>query len=491
MFGILDRMFTEVVESVVALSDADLHDRLRANELKRRRLDAEAAVLVAAADQRGLYSKVDGHRSMAAYLRAQWNCSTSEASMWRSLGRTVNRLDGVGEAWLAGRFGRGQAKKIADARANRRVSDVLGPFVPIFVAQAEILDCADFAQLVDATVQRLDADGAHDARDDAIEHRDARVSAVGDGVVIAASGGDPITAAELERILEHFADAEYVKDAAARKKQWGDDAHLHELPRTPGQRRHDAIVAIFRAAVAAGESGEAAALVLNIVCDATTWAEISHEAGLASDTNSVGEAVDPFTGLTQPDDLLDELVSDPAAILSRRCETDTGVSVHSHDVLRAALSGHVRRVVVDSAGTVIDKGRNRRLYTGSARDAAKLLINSCQHPGCRMPARFSQVDHADEWVADRGGTDQANADIRCGPHNRAKSTHRWRVKRSATGKSYTIRVDGTIVLPVGARTPVFPEVEPVSVDAVDEIWSVMNRKIRLTDPLALALASGR
>ncbi len=74
--------------------------------------------------------------------------------MWRSLARTVNRLDGVGEAWLAGRFGRGQAKKIADARANRRVSDVLGPFVPIFVAQAESLDCADFAQLVDLFRQK-------------------------------------------------------------------------------------------------------------------------------------------------------------------------------------------------------------------------------------------------------------------------------------------------------------------------------------------------
>ncbi len=144
--------------------------------------------------------------------------------------------------------------------------------------------------------------------------------------------------------------------------------------------------------------------MLNIVCDATTWAEISHGAGLAADTNLAGEVVDPFTGLTRPKDLLDELTPDPASVLDRRCETEAGVSVHPHDVLRAALSGHVRRVVVDAAGTVIDKGRKTRLYTGSARDAAKLLISRCQHPGCRMPARFSQVDHADEWIADEGGT---------------------------------------------------------------------------------------
>lgn len=490
-------MFAEIVESVVSLSDAEVCERLRANEMERRRLDAEAAVLVSAVDQRGLYSKVDGHRSMAAFLRATLNYSTSEAAMWRSLGRAVDQLDGVGEAWSAGRFGRGQAKKIAEARSNRRVRDELGPFVPILVEQAEILDSADFAKLVDETVRRLDVDGAHDARDDAIEHRDAHVSAVGDGVVISASGGDPLTAVELEQILEHFEDAEYAKDVAVRRDLWGNDASLHELARTPGQRRHDAIVAIFRAAIASGESGEAAALVLNIVCDAATWAKISHEAGLASDTDLEGRPVDPFTGMTRPKELLDELTADPDSLLDRRCETDTGVPVHAHDVLRAALSGHVRRVVVDSAGTIIDKGRRSRLYTGSAREAAKLLVTRCQHPGCRMPARFSQVDHSDEWVADEGETSQANSGIECAAHNVEKHRQRWRTRRAKNGRTYTIRRDGTIMLPVGARAPVFPDpdpepvVEAMPIESVDAIWDSMTRHIQLVDPLELSIASGR
>ena len=501
-------MFTATIEALVEAPDAEVRDRIRANELKRRELDAEMATLVSVADQRGLYSRLDGHRSMASFLRAEINCSTSEAATWRSLGRTVNELDGVGEAWMSGRFGRVQAKKIAEARSNRRVSDVLGPFVPIFIEQAEILESADFLKLVDSTVKRLDADGSHDARDDAIEHRDARVSAVGDGVVISASGGDPVTAVELEQILERFSDNEYAKDVAANKKLWGDDAHLHELPRTAGQRRHDAIVAIFRAAVASGESGEAAALVLNIVCDANTWAEISHEAGLAAGTNLAGKAVDPFTGLERPEDLLDELTADPTSILDRRCETDTGVEVHAHDVLRAAVSGHARRVVVDSAGTVIDMGRRSRLYTGSAREAAKLLVTRCQHPGCRMPARFSQVDHADEWVADDGRTDQVNAGIECASHNVEKHRQRWRTRRATNGITYTIREDGTIMLPVGAREPDFIEQEPV-VEADtgslngsegrepvrpndgEAIWRDMTRSLRLVDPVELALASGR
>ena len=489
-------MFSDLVESVVSLSDADLRDRLRANELERRRLEAEAALLVSVVDQRGLYSKLDGHRSMAAFLRAELNCSTSEAAMWRSLGRTVNQLDGVGKAWVSGRFGRGQAKKIADARGNPRVRDLLGPFVPIFIDQAEILDSADFATLVDQTVKRLDADGAHDARDEAIDNRDARVSAVGDGVVISATGGDPVTATELERILERFSDTEYAKDVADRQELWGDDAALHELPRSAGQRRHDAIVAIFRAAVASGESGHAAAVVLNIVCDATTWAEISHEAGLATDTNLDGQPVDPFTGMTRPKDLLDEMMSDPSSVLDRRCETDTGVPVHPHDVLRAALAGHVRRVVIDSADTVIDMGRRSRLYTGSARKAAKLLVTRCQHPGCRMPTRWSQVDHSDEWAEHDGETTQANSGIECGPHNVEKHRQRWRTRRATNGTTYTIRQDGTIMLPVGARSPEFAEPDVISehswpIDGIDAIWDDLTRHIQLVDPLELSLASGR
>lgn len=488
-------MFSEVVGSVVALSDSDLCERLRANELERRSLDAEAAVLVAAIDQRGLYARVDGHRTMAAFLRAELNCSTYDASMWRSLGKAVDGLDGVGSAWFDGRFGRGQATKLAKARNNHRVHDQLGPFVPILVEQAEILDHAGFVKLVDVTVAQLDADGAHEQRDDAIEHRNAHVSAVGDGVVVSASGGDPLTAIEMEAIFEKFTDAEYAEDVQCRNEMWGDDALLHELARTPRQRRHDAIVAIFRAAAEAkdsGMTGTPAQLVLNIVVDANTWAQVSHDAGIATETNLAGRRVDPFTGIERPADLLDELMADPSTLLDRRCESDTGVPLHAHDVLRAALSGHVRRVVVDAAGTVIDMGRRSRLYTGSAREAATLLVTTCQHPGCRMPARWSQVDHNDEWVAQSGETTQANSNIECGPHNVAKSTHRWRTRRATNGHSYTMRNDGTIMLPVGARQPEFenPALEPDVVTA-DDIWASITDRIRVVDPIELALASGR
>jgi hypothetical protein len=81
-----------------------------------------------------------------------------------------------------------------------------------------------------------------------------------------------------------------------------------------------------------------------------------------------------------------------------------------------------------------------------------MLIRTCEHPGCRTPARFSQVDHSEEWS--RGGsTHQSNGGIGCGPHNRRKHEHGWRTRRSKRGRSYTVREDGTIMLPVGASPP--------------------------------------
>ena len=376
MFDTIVDMFSEVVEEAIGLSDDELRERIRRNELERRNGDAEMAALVAETERRSLATRVDGHRSTIAYLRAELNCSTSDAARWRSVGSTVARLDGVGDAWMSGRIGGGQVRRVAAARSNPRAGDALGPFLPTLIEQAEVLEAADFSKLVDHTIDRLDPDGAHDGRDDAIEHRRATVSAVGGSLFISALGGDGLTAAEVEAIFERFCDAEYASDVAARAELHPVHPEEHELRRTTSQRRHDALVAIFRAAAVSNGEGAAADLVLNIVVDADTFAATMLDAGLATDINLAGERVDPFTGLVAPADIIDSFTADVDVLLDQRCETTTGVELHPHDVLRAALSGHVRRIVVDSAGTVIDQGRKQRLFTGSARTAAMMLART-------------------------------------------------------------------------------------------------------------------
>src|SRR3546814_14000879 len=107
---------------------------------------------------------------------------------------------------------------------------------------------------------------------------------------------------------------------------------------------------------------------------------------------------------------------------------------HPADVLAAALVGHVRRVVVDSRGTVTDLGARQRPFTGSARAAALLqaLLRSpgglgCLWPGCDAHGGCLQVDHRDP-ARHHGPTDVDPSDAYRGvtnpPQPTAHRTHR-------------------------------------------------------------------
>jgi hypothetical protein len=447
-------MFSAVIDELVGLSDAELTARIEANELERRRLDAEMSAALAVAKARNLHG-VSGHRSMAAYCRAKLNWSTTEAGRRLGLAKAVDEVPALGDAWMAGRFGYPQAMKLSMTNANRRVTDQLSDFAPRLLQHAEQMPYSDFATVVDRFVIRADEDGTHDARDRATEGRTANIVDVGGLLDVRASGGDGIVTDELIGIFKKFADLEYRNDVDARREEHGEDAGAHPLARTDRQRRFDAVVNIFRTASTAADAGIigiAAATVVNIVADADTWGRLLVAADLAAAADLDGNPIDPFTGLAVDDidGLLGELV-DPAQM----CATANGVELHPHDVLRAALSGHIRRVVVDSDRVVIDMGRRQRLFAGNARHAAKLLITHCEHTGCELPAEWCDVDHVDEWDRNRGPTDQNNAAVLCRFHNNDKHRNRWRTTRATNGCSYTLTSDGIILMPVGARPPDF------------------------------------
>jgi hypothetical protein len=230
-----------------------------------------------------------------------------------------------------------------------------------------------------------------------------------------------IFAAQLER--------EFQADVAERTRLHGADAPASLLPRTDAQRRFDAVQAIFRKSVVAPADGRRPTHLVNVIVDQRTFEE-----GLAA------HGLLPF-----PHDL-------PATdFAERRCETDTGINLLPDDVVLASLQGHVRRVVMNSAGVVIEMGRKQRLFTGAAREAAKLMATNCDHPGCDVAGTFAQVDHVIEW-SDDGPTDPENSSLACGRHNPTKHTH-YRVKRTERGHVIYHRRDGTPMLAVGRRHP--------------------------------------
>jgi hypothetical protein len=459
--GRVDRTVDDVAGELFDATDAELDERVRALEMLRRRVEAEMAMTVATVEQRRMYL-ADGHRSMKGYLRATCNSSNPDVAGQRRLANAADRVPGLAESLQTGRIGVAQADAIARVYRNPRVRDRLIDFAAMLLELAERYCYEDFIIALRRFEMLADTDGAHVARDEQIAGRFVSVGTVGGELHLDADGGDPLVNEELQTIFRRFCEHEFRIDAAARRAEHGDDASGQPLARTSRQRSYDAFVHMIRRADIGLDSHAGAPAapspLVNLLCDQRTMSLVLADSGLAPATSLRGDPIDPFTGLPAhaTGDLLADLVADPDAFARMRCETASGTPLHPRDVLRAVLAGHIRRVVVDAQSVVIDMGRKTRLFTGPAREAAKLLLRRCDHAGCDLPEDFCEVDHVVEWV-DLGTTDQINAGVDCGHHNREKHRKKFTRRRSTNGQSYTIRPDGSIILPVGIRPPTFPD----------------------------------
>jgi len=423
------------VDGLVEMTGSELDELLRETELERRAAETKLAMIAAVVEQKQQFL-VDGHRSMNAYLKAQLNCSGATANRIRRRGKLLNEHPAAGPAIAAGRVSVDNLDLLAKATSHPRVAGRVAEFVPVLVDHAEQFPVRDFSVLVDRVIANADADGAElDRSDDG----DAMVAAGADGVYIQAHGGSGLQAAEMKKVFDLAVEAEFAHDVDARRAEHGDQADQHPLPRTAKQRRFAAVHSIFMAWATVPADGQRPEPLVDILFSA---GRAQHE--LAAH------------GLIGSDGFESSVAED---LLTARCETSTGVPVSRHDALRATVTGHVRRVVIDSASVVIDLGTRRRLFTGAAREAAQLIALSCAHPGCDIPAEVSDVDHVQRH-ADGGHTDQDNATPACGSHNRYKEHAGLRGRRATNGRTYLVRPDDTVIQPVGQRTPTWTDPDP-------------------------------
>lgn len=405
--------------------------------------------------------RADGHRTIAAYLRATCNSSTATAKRDHRLAKLVAVHPDVARALDAGQLSLDHAHEIARIHANSRISKLLQPILDPLLTMGEHLSLGEFRLQVGTLIGLLDQDGSYREERRNASNRRAWMDDTSGSLCLRASGGDALTSAQVLAVFESFVHAELQIDIADRRAEHGDDADHHPLPRTQSQRNYDALVKVFAAAAGSPEASALPDPTVNIVIDDATFHESLTQAGLLLPSGNQIELDDDGNIAEQNASmatLAEQLSEDPDTIGERICHLSTGAVVDPTVMLRALLTGHVRRVVIDSRNVVTELGTRRRVFTGAAREAVLLLSRHCTHAGCTVRARHSQIDHMLEW-ADGGTTSQANAQPRCGPHNRFKSRERWRSKRDERGRIYNLRPDDTIVLPVGERPPDLTEEE--------------------------------
>jgi hypothetical protein len=452
-------------------------------------------------DRAGLH-RVDGHASAKVMVRHVAHLSNTAAARRASSVRALRDLPEVAARFAAGRIGLCQVQRIARAHANPRIrASVVGKDRAL-ARLAEMDAYGTFDAKVTEWVRRIDEDGTADVNQRHHENRDAKLLQDFDGSWTLAGGCASLDGTVLADIFSHFVDAETLADWEKTRTELGDAATVDDLPRTPGQRRFDALFAIFQRAASAVEAGGGSQIVTNLVMDLETFERTARRfAGadpgpvddtLGGDATGGGSGVDDpvdVDALLAPEDFdqqqrpvergddlgdvgdgdgtdgrvrsraaqtpasdsFDGLAPTEADLpvtgrrgrrVGHRCSSLDGRPVDAREAVAAALVGQVRRVVVGADGVVIDLGRRRRLFTGAAQLAVRLSSIHCYWPGCNVIVTRCQTDHLIPWADHGGSTNPRNGGPACGKHNRLKE-HGYTVHRDHTGAWHITRPDGT------------------------------------------------
>ncbi|MDO5697650.1 MAG: DUF222 domain-containing protein [Dermatophilus congolensis] len=187
-------------------------------------------------------------------------------------------------------------------------------------------------------------------------------------------------------------------------------------PRTPGQRRADALVTLAGLATRYDDD------TVGVGPKAKIYVTISHDT-LRTHLDSAG--IDPATG--------------PRGV----GVTEHGQVLTPAEARMLACDAGIIPIVLGSAGEVLDVGREKRLATPAQRAALVARDKHCSFPGCDAPPSWCEAHHLREWD-DGGPTDLLNLALLCRHHHR--ETHMKGHIGTATARGVTwSRHDGTSI----------------------------------------------
>ncbi len=414
---------TEVVERAAAatggLHDVDpsgfdavtMRQWLDGVEQVRRTVEA-AAVAAAGAIDRSNPFRHQGFFSAKTAIKHMCALSGPEAHRRVQTARLHAGLSSWAQAEADGSVGVAQSELMARVVANPRLpADIVERDSAALLEDAIEQSYDEFERRVRTWEALADPDGDRAKNDRQHLDRDVRMRARPEGGWTVTGNLAELAGCEFMEIFGWFCEAEWQADWADARTRLGEAATTADLARTEPQRRADALLALARAAASAPPDARAPRPTANILID-----HESFEARLRGET------------------------PDPATYRSVVVRTQTGRRLHPDDAVNAALIGHIRRVVYDSSGTVIELGRRSRLFRGNSREAVMLLLTTCVWIGCDRPIAWCDADHSLGWKA-HGATVPRNGGGLCQGHNHLKEQG-FRVFRDDLGVWHVIDPDG-------------------------------------------------
>ncbi len=371
------------------------------------RLNALHATVCRKAEVAGV-AEIDGSTSLAAYVAHRAGTSKPRVSKVLATGRFLADHPVISNAAVTGETSAAHVDLLARAtRSGPQVESMADPATQEqLLGYADRYEFVDWRKLVAHWQSVTDPDGVEEKAAQAHQDRRFSLTALFGGGYAGVIELGNLDGAMVSEAVARLADEFFQSDLAEARERLGYEPALDELARSHKQRCADAFVELVRRGADVSDSLTSVLPLVSLHIDHETFeATIDWLNG----NEHAYEGCDPET---------------------RVCEDLAGNPVAPTEVFEATLRGRIHRIVYGAESETIDYGRAKRLFTGKAREAALLTGRWCQHPGCRRPARWCQIDHIQAWE-NHGRSDQNNAQTLCGYHNRWKYNHHDRPNTDA------------------------------------------------------------
>jgi len=100
---------------------------------------------------------------------------------------------------------------------------------------------------------------------------------------------------------------------------------------------------------------------------------------------------------------------------------------------RAICNAGFIPVLFSRDGTVLDVGREQRLFTSAQRAALALRDGGCRWPDCHRPPSYTEAHHLHGWKADGGLTNVDDGILLCARDHLRLHNDGWKITRTGTG----------------------------------------------------------
>ena len=124
-------------------------------------------------------------------------------------------------------------------------------------------------------------------------------------------------------------------------------------------------------------------------------------------------------------------------------DNGSGADLPVESYRRLACHAAIIPIVLNSAGIVLDQGREIRLANRNQRRALRAMYDTCAAPGCTVRSRHCEPHHI-AWWRHGGGTDLHNLVPLCSRHHHCVHEGGWKLAM-APDRSLTITYpDGAV-----------------------------------------------